>query len=170
MPLAGVAKVGQMETIAGGVFEAGEGGIEFPAGVVHKARTVALDESIVGAVPPPVDIDRVVEVRWANLGKGTRLQTLVDEDLARTCERGVVGLKGPPRWRAASPSASRHDCLTICVLGNGCAAQNTAPALVERHASVGGESVMPEHEPLVLPQKEHASASRHQALDLSLGA
>jgi hypothetical protein len=29
---------------------------------------------------------------------------------------------------------------------------------------------MPEHEPFVLPQKEHASASRHQALDLPLGA
>src|SRR5215510_6441495 len=58
----------------------------------------------------------------------------------------------------------------ICVLGIGCAAQNTASALVERHASVGGESVMAEHEPLVLPQKEHASASRHQALDLPLGA
>ena len=29
---------------------------------------------------------------------------------------------------------------------------------------------MPEHEPLVLPQKEHASASRYQALDLPLGA
>jgi len=54
MPLAGVAKVGQVETIAGDVFEAGEGRIEFPAGVVHKARTVALDESIVGPIPPPV--------------------------------------------------------------------------------------------------------------------
>src|SRR5262245_36831059 len=29
---------------------------------------------------------------------------------------------------------------------------------------------MAEHEPLVLPLKEHASASRHQALDLPLGA
>ena len=29
---------------------------------------------------------------------------------------------------------------------------------------------MPEHEPRVLPQKEHASASRYQALDLPLGA
>src|SRR5215470_6588917 len=29
---------------------------------------------------------------------------------------------------------------------------------------------MPEHEPLVLPQKEHASASRHQALHLPFGA
>jgi hypothetical protein len=55
-------------------------------------------------------------------------------------------------------------------LGIACAAQNTVPALVERHASIGGERVTAEHEPLVLPQKEHASASRHQALDLPLGA
>src|SRR5262245_32459708 len=82
MPLAGVAKVGQVETMAGDVFEAGEGRIEFPAGVVHKARTVALDQSIVGAVPPPMDIDRIVELRWANLGKEARLQDLVDEGLA----------------------------------------------------------------------------------------
>ena len=97
MPLAGVAKVGQVETIAGNVFEAGEGRIEFPAGVVHKARTVALDESIVGPVPPPVEVDRIVELRWANLGKEARLQDLVDEGLAGTSDRGLVGLEGPPR-------------------------------------------------------------------------
>src|SRR5262245_66196401 len=102
MPLAGVAKVGQVETIAGDVFEAGEGRIEFPAGVVHKARTVGLDESIVGAVPPPADIDRLVELRWAYLGREGWLQDLVDAGLAgdRDCRPGALG--GTRSWHTSS--------------------------------------------------------------------
>jgi hypothetical protein len=49
-----VAKVGQVETIAGNVFEAGKGRIEFPTGVVHKARTVALDESMLAPCHRPL--------------------------------------------------------------------------------------------------------------------
>src|SRR5262249_61678584 len=99
MPLAGVAKVGQVETIAGDVFEAGERRIEFPPGVVHKARTVALDESVVGAVPPPADIDRIVEIPWANLRKEARVQDLVDEGLAGGSHRRLMGLQGTLGWQ-----------------------------------------------------------------------
>lgn len=56
-----------------------------------------------------------------------------------------------------------------CRIEVGGATQESAPTFIQRHGPVAGERVAFEHEGLMLFQKQLASASWREALDLSLG-
>ena len=81
-PFAGVTVPLDVEPVAADPVEAGEGSIELFAEVFREAGPIALDESILGAVPLPADIDRVVELRRPNGGKEAGFQEFIDETLA----------------------------------------------------------------------------------------
>jgi len=88
-PLPGVAMPLDIEGIASDPVEAGERRIELFAKIVWKARSITLDEAVFGAMPFPVNVDRIVEGRWPDRGKEARFQEHPDELLASVRYRGL---------------------------------------------------------------------------------
>jgi hypothetical protein len=86
-PFSGVAVPLEVEAIAAGPVEAGEGRVKLFAGILREAGAVALNEAILGAVPLAEDVDGIVELRRPDGGQEARLQEAVDQVLAGGCHR-----------------------------------------------------------------------------------
>ena len=108
-PFFGMAMPLDVEAVAADPVEAGEWGIELLAEIVWEAGAVALDESILRAVPFAADIDRIVELCWSDYSQESRLQEFADQSLARCGDDGLFRLGEPGHWfmllRPGSPRA-----------------------------------------------------------------
>ncbi len=82
-PLPGMAMPLDVETIAAGPVEAGEGRVELFAEIVRETETVALDEAVLSAAPFAQDIDWVVELGRLDLGQEPGLHEVGDQVFAR---------------------------------------------------------------------------------------
>jgi hypothetical protein len=102
-PLSGVTVPLDVEAITADPVEAGERGVELFAEILREAGTVALNESIFGAVPLSQDIDGVVELGRPDSGQEAGLQEVVDQLLAggrhhRFIRRGQTARSHVPSW------------------------------------------------------------------------
>src|SRR5688572_16819190 len=81
-PFSSVSVPLEVKAIVTDPVEPGEGRVEFFAAILREAGAVALNETILGAVPLAEDVDRIVELRRPDRGQETRLQEVVDQVLA----------------------------------------------------------------------------------------
>ena len=80
-PFSGMAVPLKVEAIAVDPVEAGKGRVELFASILRKARAVALNETILGAVPLAEYIDGIIELRRPDGGQEAGLQEVVDQVL-----------------------------------------------------------------------------------------
>ena len=78
-PFSGVTAPLDFEAVAADPVEAGERGVELFAEIFGKAGAVALDETVLGAVPLAEDVDGIIEVRRSDGGQKAGLEKPVDQ-------------------------------------------------------------------------------------------
>ena len=87
-PFAGVAVPLDVEAVAADPIEPDEGRVELFAKCFRKARAVALNEAMLGAVPFAEDVDRIVELGRSYGRQEAGLIEVLDQVLAGRGNRG----------------------------------------------------------------------------------